>query len=97
MPTIEGISPYTSALVEYVYEVGKVTEGDFTGKRIFVKHWGMMDRKSVLGFPRKVGVEYDLTVQPLSAHPQLKGDRSMPLDVFDLDPWYDVSTPVLGR
>ena len=97
MPTVEGINPYTSALVEYVYEVGKVIEGDYTGKRIFVKHWGMMDRKTVLGFPRKVGVEYDLTVQPLSAHPQLKGDRSMPLDVFDLDPWYDVSTPVLGR
>jgi hypothetical protein len=97
MPTAEGISPYASALVEYVYEVSKVIEGEYAGKRIFVKHWAMMDRKPVLGFPRKVGVEYDLAIQPLSAHPQLKGDRSMPLDVLDLDPWYDVTTPVLGR
>lgn len=97
MPAAEAISPYTSALVEYVYEVTKVIEGEYTAKRIFVKHWGMMDRKPTLGFPRKVGVEYDLVVQPLSDHPQLKGDRSIPLDVLDLDPWYDVSTPALGR
>lgn len=93
MPTAEGINPYTSALVECVYEVTKVIEGDYKEKRIFVKHWGMLDRKVAAGFPRKAGIEYELLLEPLSEHPQLKGDRSMALDVFDLDPYYDISTP----
>lgn len=93
MPTAEGINPYTSALVECVYEVTNVIEGDYNEKRVFVKHWGMLDRKTTAGFPRRPGVEYELLLEPLSEHPQLKGDRSMALDVFDLDPYYDVSAP----
>lgn len=96
MPTAEGIDPYTGALVECVYDVVKVIEGEYAEKQIFVKHWGMMDRKNVFGFPRKTGSQHELLVEPLDKHPQLKGDRSMPLDVFTLEPWYDVSPPMVS-
>ena len=93
MPTEEGINPYTSAMVACIYDVVSVSEGTYTGKQILVKHWGMLTRQMAAGFPRSVGQEYDLVVEPLDAHPELKGDRSMELDVFDLETYYDVSTP----
>ena len=93
MPTEEGINPYTSAMVACIYDVVSVSEGVYTGKQILVKHWGMLTRQIVAGFPRAVGQEFDLVVEPLDAHPELKGDRAMELDVFDLETFYDVSTP----
>ena len=93
MPTEEGINPYTSAMVACIYDVVSVSEGTYTGKQILVKHWGMLTRQIVAGFPRAVGQEFDLVVEPLDAHPELKGDRAMELDVFDLETFYDVSTP----
>lgn len=96
MPTPEGIEPYTAALVAYVYEVQEVLEGDFptTEKRLLVKHWGMLGREPVHGFPRTEGQTYELVVERQSAHSHLNGERVMDdTTAFDLEPWFDVSSP----
>lgn len=96
MPTPEGIEPYTAALVAYVYEVQEVLEGDFptTEKRLLVKHWGMLGREPVQGFPRTEGQTYELVVERQSAHSHLNGERVMDdTTAFDLESWFDVSSP----
>ena len=97
MPTVKGISPDTSSLIECIYEVVNVIEGDYPAKRILVKHWGMMDGKPARGFPRRIGIDYELHLQPFSAQPQVKDIRSVSLGVPDLDPWFDISTPAVAR
>ena len=97
MPAAADISPGTRALIGCVYEVVKVAEGDYTAKQILVKHWGLMDGKPVLSLPRKIGLEYDLILQPLGDHPQLEAIHAMPLEAPGLEPWYDISTPAVGR
>jgi hypothetical protein len=97
MPTEEAINPYTSAMVSCIYDVISISEGAYKEKQILIKHWGMLTKKNATGFPRTLGQEYDLLVEPLSAHPELKGDRSMELDVFDLDPYYDIATPSVAN
>jgi len=94
MPTPEGIDPYTSSLVVYVYEVEKVLSGEFSGKSVLVKHWAMLDQKPVVGLPREIGQSYELTLEKEAAHTQLKGERTMDdTTVFDMEPWFDVTTP----
>lgn len=94
MPTAEGIDPYTSSLVVYIYDVEKVIEGDFTEKRILVKHWAMLGQKPVDAMPREVGKSYDLTLERESGHPNLKGERVMDdTSAFDMEPWFDVTSP----
>lgn len=97
MPAADTISPGTRALIACLYEVVRVTEGDYTAGQILVKHWSLMDGKPVLGLPRKTGLEYDLIVQPLGDHPQLEGIRAMPLEAPGLDPWFDIHPPAVGR
>ncbi len=93
LPTPDDIAPYNSAMIECVYEVTRVIEGDFTGQRVLVAQWAVLDRKSVEGFPRERAQEYELLLEPYSAHPQLTSNRSMTLPIFDLDRWYEVSKP----
>lgn len=94
LPTPEGIAPYTSALVSYVYDVEQVVEGDLNAKRVLVKHWCMLDQKVAQGFPREVGKSYGLTLERESDHAHLKGERVMDdTTAFDLEVWFDVSPP----
>jgi hypothetical protein len=98
MPTPEGIEPYTSALVEYVYEVEKVLEGEFKDKRVLVKHWAMLDAVPVEGLPREVGKSYELTLERGKDHEHLQGERVMQdTTAFDLEPWFDVGPPRVGK
>ncbi len=82
------------ALIESLYEITKVIEGEASAKQILVRHWAVMDGKPVRGLPRKTGLEYDLLVQPFSDHPQFK---SIPCPALDpkpaLEPWLDITTP----
>lgn len=94
MPTAEGIDPYTSSLVVYIYDVEKVSEGEFTEKRILVKHWAMLGQKPVDGMPREIGKSYDLMLERESGHLNLKGERVMDdTTAFDMEPWFDVTSP----
>lgn len=94
IPTLESIEPYTSALLSYVYEVRKVESGELTEKRVLVKHWGLLNRNTVAGFPRKIGEDYPLTIERESDHGELQGERvSDDTSAFDLTPWFDVTAP----
>jgi hypothetical protein len=94
IPTPEAIYPYTGALVAYVYEVRSVVAGELKAPAILVKHWGMLGRKTVTGFPRKIGEEYDLEVAPEDAHPQLKGERIVDdTTALDVESYFDLSVP----
>jgi hypothetical protein len=96
MPTAEGLGAYTGGLVAYVYEVQQVLSGEYPEKRVLVRHWAMLDRQIVAGFPRKEGGAYEIELEPVSAHPELAGERVMDdTTALDLDPWYDVRTPAL--
>jgi hypothetical protein len=94
MPTPEGISPYTGALVAYVYEVEKVHEGDLASKTVLVKHWAMLGEKVVQGFPREAGKSYELLIEREAEHAQLKGERVIDdTTAFDQEAWFDVASP----
>jgi hypothetical protein len=94
MPTPEGISPYTGALVAHVYEVEKVQEGALEAKTVLVKHWAMLGEKVVQGFPREVGKSYELLIEREADHTQLKGERVIDdTTAFDQEAWFDVASP----
>lgn len=94
MPTPEGISPYTGALVAHVYEVEKVHEGALDSKTVLVKHWAMLGEKAVQGFPREVGKSYELLIEREADHPQLNGERVIDdTTAFDQEAWFDVASP----
>lgn len=86
-----------SALVTCIYEVMKVTEGGYAAKRVLVRHWARLNGRTTNGFPRKPGAEYDLTLEPFSEQPQLDTITVMPLDAGDLEPFFDVTTPLVSR
>ena len=75
VPAEEEIDPYTSALVEYIYDVDEVIEGDYAHDQILVRHWGLLDRHPAPGFPRETGSSHELRLQPWDQHPQLEGER----------------------
>lgn len=95
MPTAEGIDPYSNALVAYVYEVEEVLEGEFAEKQVLVKHWAMLGREPVLGFPYEIEKSYELVIERQSDHPYLQGERVMDdtIDGLGLEPWLDVKAP----
>jgi hypothetical protein len=94
MPTPEGISPYTGAMVAHVYEVEKVQEGALDARTVLVKHWAMLGEKPVQGFPREVGKSYELLIEREADHPQLKGERVIDdTTAFGQEAWFDVASP----
>ncbi len=93
-PELEEIRPYSGSLVALVYEVEQVLSGDFKDKRILVKHWGLLNKCPVAGFPREVGRSYPLTVEKETDHPEIKGERvADETTELDLEPWFDVTQP----
>ena len=91
IPKLEVIAPYTSCLVSYVYDVQKITAGGFSGDKVLVKHWGLLNRASVEGMPRVKGKSYTLVIEQESDHPELKGERvNDETDALRLDAWLDV-------
>ena len=93
VPDPESLGAYTRALVVYRYKVDKVIEGTYDGEFIQVAHYAVMDRKTLGTFPRGVGNDAWLKVEPFESHPQLSSERRTEAD-FDLDLWYDVTTPM---
>lgn len=98
VPSEEEIDPYTSALVEYIYDVEEVIAGDYEHDQVLVRHWGLLDREPAPGFPRETGSSHGLRLQPWDQHPQLEGERrtedtgNYVLPVFyDISPAHDPS------
>ncbi|CAN5198534.1 hypothetical protein BH23VER1_BH23VER1_35540 [soil metagenome] len=88
------LDTYHRALVDYTYDVVEVLEGDYAEDRVVVWHWVILDRQLVPGFPRAIGEEFELVLEPTTAHPQLASERrDEDTTAFGLDPFYDISTP----
>ena len=90
MPAADGS---TRSLIDCIYEVLDVTDGAPRGSRIFVRHWAIMDGKVLRGFPRRVGLEYDLSLEDLHEHPEIKNEPTSALKANDLEAWFDVDQP----
>ena len=94
VPALADIEPYTGSLVVCIYEVEKVLAGDFKDSRVLVKHWGLLNRLPTKAFPRENGKSYEITIEPETGHPEMRGERvSDESGVFDLQPWLDVTSP----
>ncbi|HAL91771.1 MAG TPA: hypothetical protein DCM68_01945 [Verrucomicrobia bacterium] len=88
-PSVVSISPYTQALVTYVYEVVQVHSGECDAPKILVAHWAIRDRQ-VLDLGKEPGGTYALELELFSDHPELEGERLlMETDEFDLPFYYE--------
>lgn len=92
---VPGASP--RSLIDCIYEVLNIVEGQTRGDRILVRHWAMLDGKPLRGFPRRVGLEYDLTLENLHEHPEVKNEPTSALKASDLDAWFDIAQPSAVR
>lgn len=94
LPTPESIDTYQRALVDYTYEVLDIVSGRYKHPKMVVLHWAVLDRKPAPGVPRKVGDIYELVVEPVERHPQLRSERTESgTSEFDLPLYYDATTP----
>jgi hypothetical protein len=96
IPPVESLleEPYPRALVVYGYRVDEVLDGEFEDEKMLVRHWAILDERAVSGFPRELGTQYELELEPSSAHSQLKAERQFDdTSDFTLEIFYDVSTP----
>ncbi|MDF7826777.1 hypothetical protein P4B35_22310 [Pontiellaceae bacterium B12227] len=74
MPTAEGIAPYRSSLVEYLYDVERIVEGEIDDHQVIVQHWAILDA-SVYPLNREEGKTYRLILESVDDHPELEGER----------------------
>lgn len=93
-PDISTLDSYHRLLVDHTYEVTRVLEGQLDAKRIAVLHWAVLDDRLVPGFPRQVGAEVELELEPHAAHPELEGELTdLSSEEFGLPLFLDVATP----
>lgn len=71
------LGSYKRMLVDHTYEVVKVLEGTLAAPKINVMEWGMLDMKLVPGIPRDLDKEYELTLEPADAHPEITSELQM--------------------
>jgi hypothetical protein len=88
IPPPDSLGAYRRALVVNSYQVKQVLEGKYTGDRIVVAEWAVLDRKIIKAYPREGRVE-TLVLEKFDDHPELEGERQM-MDIFepDLDIYY---------
>ncbi len=94
-PNFEQIKPYNQAVTVYEYGVESVLAGVYTGAKMLVAHWTMMDRQTLPIAELPVGLSYELELEPYAAQAQLTGQfRS---ETIDADPalelYFDVMPP----
>lgn len=95
-PDPDSLDTYHRMLVDHTYEVTAVLDGAIEAKKIAVLHWGVLDDRLVPGFPRLVGGEVELTLEPQAAHPELQGELTdLTSDEFGLPLFLDVATPAV--
>ena len=93
-PDPADIAPYRAGLVEYLYTILETIEGDPPADRILVQHWGILDAQHV-PLNRTVGNSYRLSLEAVSDHPELEGERvsSAVTDLSVIDAFLDVDPP----
>ena len=97
VPDLEELDTYRRALVENVYEIGKVVEGGVPGgveKRIVVLEWVIMDRQPLPSSSElRPGARRRLTLESAEAHPELESEfRGSDHGEFLLPVFYDVNS-----
>jgi hypothetical protein len=93
-PDPSALDTYHRMLVDHTYEVRAVLEGTLDAKRISVLHWAVLDDRAVPGYPRSLGSEFELDLEPHAAHPELQGELTdLTSEEFGLPLFLDVSTP----
>lgn len=91
-PSVASISPYTQALVTYVYEVVSVRAGECAAPKILVAHWAIRDRQ-ILDLGKEPGGVYSLELERFSDHPELEGERLlMETDEFTLPMFFEIGS-----
>ena len=89
-PNPKAIEPYRDGLVEYLYQVEKVLDGQCDAEEINVKHWGILDAQ-VIPIEKEIGQVYTLYLQNVDDHPQLEGERvSSTVDEMVIDMYIDI-------
>ena len=93
VPTAQQIAPYRSALIGCDYEVEKVISGTFTGSKIHVAVWGMINEKQLEISKPELGKSCRLIVEPFDQNPQLTNEYlSDPLpDAMEATLYYGVT------
>ena len=92
-PKVDELHSYDRALVENIFDIERHFSGpDIEAKRIVVWQWVIMDRKP-LKRSLKVGDSVTLSLEPISKHPQLKGElRRHDHAEFDSPAFYDLGS-----
>lgn len=76
-PDLAELGSYKRMLVDHTYEVTQVLEGTYTEPRVLVLHWAVLDKELVPGFPRKIGDEFELILEPQDNHPEIESELQM--------------------
>ncbi len=93
-PDLGKLDPYHRMLVDHTYQVTAVLEGSLDAKKIAVLHWAVLDNRRVPGFPRAVGREVELDLEPHETRPELSGELTeLGSEEFGLPHFLDVATP----
>lgn len=72
IPTREEITPYREGLAIFEYQVETVLEGAYSGDRIRVAHWVILDDELTPAARRREGESSELCLEPYAANPQLE-------------------------
>ncbi|MFW5882548.1 MAG: sialate O-acetylesterase [Planctomycetota bacterium] len=81
---------YPNLLVEGLYEVEQVLEGELEAERIIVRHWATLHGQWMREYRQlREGDVVELDLSPLQANPQLEDEQVFNLDEFTLPVYYD--------
>ncbi len=81
IPAPDAIGAYRRAMVVNTYAVEKVLQGEYTGNKIMVTEWAVLDQKIIKTYPSPPGTER-LVLERFNDHPELEGERQM-MDIFE--------------
>ena len=72
-PSLQEITPYREALAVSEYRIERVVEGVYSGERVRVAHWSILDGR-IRGTNRrsKIGDSRRLTLEPFADNRQLE-------------------------
>jgi hypothetical protein len=83
IPAPDAIGAYRRALVVNTYSVDKIIQGEYSGKKIVVAEWAILDQKVIKTYFSPPATE-TLVLEKFKDHPELEGERQM-MDIFEAD------------
>lgn len=83
IPAPDAIGAYRRALVVNSYSVSSVLDGEYSGERVLVAEWAILDREVIKEYPPKA-VKEELVLEKFDLHSELEGERQL-MDIFEPD------------